>query len=63
MDQTFDGVEYPRQDAPPDFGDFFEVEFASQELKPFQVATLLQEIEHVDPTPSSGQRDETLRSA
>ena len=63
MDQAFDRVEYTRQDPSPDFGDYLEAEFASQELKTFQVATLLQEIEHVDPVPSSGQRDEALLTA
>ncbi|MBN9387323.1 MAG: hypothetical protein J0I20_04660 [Chloroflexi bacterium] len=63
MDQAFDGVEYTRQDTQPDFGDFFETEFASQELKTFQVASLLQEIEYVDQPPSSGQRDDALLPA
>lgn len=63
MDQAFDGVEYTQHYTQPDFGDFFEAEFASQELKPFQVASLLQEVEYVDQTPSSGQRDEKLLPA
>lgn len=45
MEQVFEGIEYSRQDSVPDYGEAFEAEFASQDLKAFQVALLFQEAE------------------
>lgn len=63
MDQAFETLDTSRQDGTPDYTDFFEAEFASQELKVFQVATLFQEVERLDQTAASSLMDDALLTA
>jgi hypothetical protein len=48
MEQAYDEVEDSPQDDTLDLtGDLSDTEFTSQEIKPFQVAALLQEVDEI----------------
>ena len=59
MKQAYDEVEDSPQDDTLDLtGDFSDTEFTSQEIKPFQVAALLQEVDEIDQDYPALQPDE-----
>lgn len=64
MDQTYDRFEDPTQNGALELTeDFSDAESAAEEIKPFQVATLFQEVERIGQGFSELQMDEFLLSA